>query len=372
MSDIVSGTVLSVDLGSLRHNWLLQKNRLGPGVECAAVVKGNAFGCGLVEVSSALAQAGCRTFFVATPVEALKLRSALPSIRIAVLNGLLGAEHELARHGIVPVLSDMADIARWQEAARMLGRRLEAFLQVNTGLNRLGLDEQQFQHLTAHPPEAIDFTHLMSHLACSSDPDAGMNEIQRMGFEERLALMRKAGMPVRASLADSGAILLGSRYHFDLVRPGISLFGGSNIPDRAEELLAGIRPVVALKARVVQVREVAPPETIGYSCRYKVAAPMRIAVASIGFADGLPRSPGPRVHGLVAGHKAPIIGNLSMDLTVFDVSKVPAQAVHGGSWIELFGPDYALDRFAADANTVPDEILAHLGQRVLRIYSNAA
>lgn len=370
MSAPVSGALLTVNLGAVQQNWLLQKRRVGPAVECAAVVKANAFGCGLTEVSQALHDAGCRTFFVATPCEAIALRAALPKVRIATLNGLLGAELELVPGGIVPVLSTACEIAAWRQTARRLGRKLDAIIQVDTGLNRLGLTEGEFVRLLADLPSEVMITALMSHLACSSDPQATANEAQRQRFEKRLMEMRAAGVPVRASLADSGGILLGRRFHFDLVRPGISLFGGSNDPERAGELLAGISPAACLAARVVQIRDVAPPGTIGYSGRFKVTKPMRIAVASIGFADGLPRSPGSRLHGVVRGHRVPIVGNLSMDLTVFDISDVPPEAVSCGSWIELFGKSRSLDRFAADADTVPDEILAHLGQRVARRYVN--
>jgi alanine racemase len=365
-----AGAVLTIDLGAIASNWREQQRRVGPAVECAAVVKGDAFGCGIEQVAPALGKAGCRTFFVATPSEAFRVQAVVPQARVAVFNGLMpGAERDYAGAGIVPVLNDTGEVARWRALARAEGRKLPAFLQVDTGLNRLGLPERDLQPLLETDGlSGIALDCALSHLACSSDPAHAMNAQQLGRFRGVLGRLRAAGLSPRASLADSGGIALGPEYHFDLVRPGVSLFGGTTDPRHSQALQAGLRPVVRLEALIVQIKDVGPPETIGYGCSFRVERPMKVATAAIGFADGLPRSLGGAGYGLLGGAKAPIIGRLSMDLTLFDVTAAPPEAAQPGRWITLLGPGRRLDDVAVEAGTIADEVLTRLGSRYARRY----
>jgi alanine racemase len=366
--------VLTIDLGAIAANWREQQRRVGSAVECAAVIKGDAFGCGIEQVAPALRAAGCRTFFVAMPSEAFRVQAAVPDCLVAVLNGLMpGAERDYARAGIVPVLNDRGEIDRWRALAREQGRELAALLQVDTGLNRLGVPDRDLPELLDETGglSGINLGCVLSHLACSSDPDHPMNGRQLERFHAALGLLRAAGLSSRASLADSGGIALGPAYHFDLVRPGVSLFGGTTDPRHSQALQAGLRPVARLEAVILQVKDVAPPETISYGCSFRVERPMKVATAAIGFADGLPRSLGGAGYGILGGGGAPIIGRLSMDLTLFDVTAVPPDAARPGRWITLIGPGRTLDDVAVEAGTIADEILTRLGSRYARRYLTA-
>jgi alanine racemase len=366
-----AGAVLTIDLGAIASNWREQQRRVGAAVECAAVVKGDAFGCGIEPVAPALRRAGCRSFFVATPSEAFRLQDVVPDAAVAVFNGLMpGAERDYAGAGVVPVLNDRGEVARWRALAAQQGKKLAAFLQVDTGLNRLGIRDGDLQRLLDETDSlsGIDLGCALSHLACSSDGAHPMNAQQLERFHTVLGRLRGAGLSPRASLADSGGIALGPAYHFDLVRPGVSLFGGTTDPQHSQTLLAGLRPVVQLEALILQVKDVAPPETISYGCSFRVERPMKVATAAIGFADGLPRSLGGMGYGLLGGTKAPIIGRLSMDLTLFDVTAAPPEMAQPGRWITLIGPGRRLDDVAVEAGTIADEILTRLGSRYARRY----
>jgi alanine racemase len=366
-----AGALLTIDLGAIASNWQEQQRRVGAGVTCAAVIKGDAFGCGIEQVAPALRQANCRSFFVATPSEAFRLRAVVPDALIAVFNGLLsGAERDFAEAGIVPVLNDRGEIDRWRSLASKEGRKLVAFMQFDTGLNRLGIPDRDLQSLLCDTDalSGIELDCVLSHLACSSDPAHPMNAQQLNRFHAVVGQLRAAGLSARASLADSGGIALGRAYHFDMVRPGVSLFGGTTDPKQSLALLAGLRPVIRLDALILQVKHVAPPETISYGCSYRVERPMQVATAAIGFADGLPRSLGGMGFGMLGGTKAPIIGRLSMDLTLFDVTSAPPEAAQPGSWITLIGPGRLLDDVAVEAGTIADEILTRLGSRYARRY----
>lgn len=366
-----AGAWLTVDLGALAWNWRRLRDE-APGAECAAVVKADAYGIGLERAAAALAAAGCRTFFVAHLAEGARARAAAPGAAIYVLNGLLPGTGPAYRAGdLRPVLGSREEVAEWAALSRETGARLPAALHVDTGMNRLGLAPEEALTLAGHPDLAA-FTPalVMSHLMVAEEPANPANRRQIEAF----AAIRQAFPEVPGSLANSSGIFLGPDTHHDLVRPGYALYGGNPMPGRPSPM----RPVVALRARVVQLRRVEAGESAGYGAAWTAPGPRRLATLSVGYADGLPRAASgtgaalaegqPRGEAVVAGRRCPFVGRVSMDLTIIDVSAVPEGAIRRGDAVALIGDGLTVDEVGARAGTIGYEILTGLGRRYARTY----
>jgi alanine racemase len=357
-----AGAILEVDLTALVANWRMLAALVAPA-DCAAVVKADAYGLGARQVSAGLALAGCRSFFVATLDEGIALRSTLPaSCEIAVFNGPLpGSAEEFVWHRLIPVLNEPGQIADWVET---LGRhgRLPAILHVDTGMARLGLTEREFTRLVdmLSRESAIRWRALISHLACADQPEHPLNDLQRARF----ASMRGRIGGVPASLAASSGIFLGRGFHFDFVRPGAALYGINPQPGASNPM----GQVVRLKGRIVQIREVESGESVGYGATHVMDHPGRLATVAVGYADGWLRSLSQRGSGRLGGERLPLLGRVSMDLVVFDVSTADPSLARPGGFIELLDDDYGVDAAAADAGTIGYEILTALSRRCHRVY----
>ena len=360
-----ASAVLEIDLSAIVTNWRLLTARVEPAA-CAAVVKADGYGLGAVQVSAALAAAGCRLFFVATLDEAIKLRSALPGFcEIAVLNGPLpGSAEEFVLHRLVPVLNEPGQIAEW---ANLADRHREplAILHVDTGMARLGLTIPEYERLADERSRrrAIRWRALISHLACADHPAHALNEMQR----SRFVTARKRFGDLPASLAASSGIFLGRGFHFDFVRPGAALYGINPQPGAPNPM----GQVVRLKARILQLREVDRGESVGYGAAHVMDRPGRLATVALGYADGWLRSLSDRGSACLGGKRVPLVGRVSMDLAVFDVSAVDPSLARRGDFIELLGDDYGVDAAAADAGTIGYELLTALGRRCHRAYRGA-
>lgn len=361
-----AGGRLTIDLAALAGNWTRLRDRSRPAA-CAAVVKGDGYGIGLERAADAFWNAGCRTFFVALPEEGVRLREVLPEATIYVLNGLFrGAEADYREARIIPVLGSPGEIEDWGRFARSVERELPAAIHVDTGMNRLGLthaEAESFAGVDMEPGVAPKL--LVSHLACADMPDHPLNRQQLDAFRAAKALY--PDLP--ASLANSAGALAGGDFLFDLVRPGIALYGGRARGDGDNPMA----PVVTLEARVLQVRDVYAGETVGYGAVGSLDKPGRIAIVSVGYADGLLRNAGESrdtagAEAWIAGHRLPYVGRVSMDLIALDVSAVPEHLVHRGSWVELFGPHVAVDEVAQAAGTIGYELLTGLSRRYARRY----
>ena len=357
-----AGATLEVDLEGVVANWRLLAARVAPA-DCAAVVKADAYGLGAQQVSAALAAAGCKLFFVATLDEGIALRKRLlTTCEIVVLNGPVpGSAEEFVFHQLVPVLNEPGQIADWAEIRRRHGH-LPAMLHVDTGMARLGLTAREFARLTDELllESATRWRGLISHLACADQPRHPLNDLQLARF----ASMRRhlGGSP--ASLAASSGIFLGREFHFDFVRPGAALYGINPQPRNPNPLCQ----VVRLKGRILQIREVERGESVGYGATHVMEHPGRLATVAVGYADGWLRSLSHRGSGRLGGHRLPILGRVSMDLVVFDVSDAEPSLARPGGFIELLDDDYGVDAAAADAGTIGYEILTALSQRCHRIY----
>jgi alanine racemase len=360
-----AGAVLEIDLPGIVANWCLLARRVKPA-GCGAVVKADAYGLGAAQVSATLAGAGCRLFFTATIDEGIALRGVLPAAtKIAIFNGVLpGSADEFVEHRLIPVLNDPAQVADWQHvAARQEG--LPAMLHVDTGMARLGLTMREFDGIADQisASSAIRWRALISHLACADQPAHPLNDIQRARFGS--AHNRAGFMP--ASLAASSGIFLGRDFYFDFVRPGAALYGVNPQPGADNPM----RQIAHLKARILQVREVDRGESVGYGATHIMNAPGRLATVAVGYADGWLRSLSHRGSGRLGSKRVPLLGRVSMDLAVFDVTDVDPEVARPGGFIDLLDSDYGVDAAAADAGTIGYEILTALGRRYHRVYRGA-
>ena len=354
-----AGAILRIDLGALADNFLILRQQVTPAA-VGGVVKAGGYGLGAELVTRTLLGAGCRHFFVAHLSEAAALKPALGAdVALFILNGLQpGAEAECAALGATPVLNSLDQIERWGNLARRLGRPLSAAVQVDSGMARLGLPPDEVAILVDQRERlaGIDLRLIMSHLACADEPDALFNQRQLHDFE---AFARRFP-DVPRSLDNSGGSFL-PRGHFEIVRAGIALYGGAPRPGPNP-----MRPVVALEARITQLRTIPPGAGVGYGLTHRCNRQSRIATIPVGYADGWPRHLSNCGSVFIGGIRVPIVGRVSMDSITLDVTRVPAALLHPGAPVELIGDHQTIDDVAADAGTISYEILTQLGRRYRR------
>jgi alanine racemase len=325
----------------------------------ASVLKANAYGLGAVPVGLALYAAGCRQFFLATLGEALEIRDALPKdATIYLLHGCFEEEVEtLLTHHIIPVLNNSEQLASWQKAAQQQGKKLPALIHFDTGMNRLGLDAQHVSLVKEAAQKDIEILYVMSHLACADDLNNPYSALQRQRFLEIAAHF--PGVP--RSLASSEGIGLGPDYRFDLLRVGISFYG---IIAYSPHTRFAVRP----QAKIIHTRTIKAGTTIGYSQRYTASGPKRIGTIAMGFSDGLGCCATNRGHVYIGTYEAPIIGRVSMDLTVIDLTHIPEEVAKPGVWVDLFRDNLSHLRLAGESSMVLYEITCRIGRRFQKIY----
>ena len=362
-----AGAVLTIDLEAIVANWRQLQARVG-SAECAAVVKADAYGLGAAQVAPALAAAGCRQFFVAHLDEAIVLKPLLPAAAtVSVLHGPTpGSEAEFVARGVRPVLNGRSQIDAWRRLAQRLDRELDAIVQVDTGMARLGLDAAELHGLASDAQSLVGIrvSCVMSHLACAEQPAHPANAAQR----ERFVAARRMLPPAPASFANSSGVFLGPGYHFNLVRPGAALYGIAPVQGSPNPM----RPVVRLEGRVIQTREIGAGTAVGYGEGWRSERPTRIATVSVGYADGWLRRLGNRGMAWFGGVALPIVGRVSMDSLTLDAGVLPEGALSPGSLVELIGPYQGVDAVGNAADTIGYEILAGLGSRYARSYVGSA
>ena len=344
---MATGT-LTIDLDAIAANWRALDRLSGSGVQTAAVVKADAYGLGVTRVTRALANAGARRFFVAEAEEGALVRQALgPGPQILVLSGHMSGDTEMIHDlDLTPMLNSLEKITRHLEA--LPGHAFG--VQLDTGMNRLGVEMLEWQAVAPILVEAGPEL-LLSHLACADDPDHPLNAAQLKAFHD---MTDGTGLP--RSLAATGGILLGPRYHFDLTRPGVGLYGG--LPFEAA------LPTLTLSLPVVQTREVAPGEAVGYGCAWVAERPSIIATVAGGYADGLPRTLSGKARLWDGDTPCPLVGRVSMDLVTVDITDL-AELPRS---LDILGPNQGIDALAADAGTIGYELLTGLGPRYTRRY----
>ncbi|WP_319824169.1 alanine racemase [Thalassovita sp.] len=342
---------LTIDLNALTDNWRALDALTGDGVETAAVVKANGYGLGASRVARALANAGARRFFVAAAEEAAAVREALgPGPEICVFSGHMAGDTDMIHDlYLVPMLNSIDQMLRHVEA--LPGHPFG--VQLDTGMNRLGMEPAEWAALR-DIALAQNIQLIMSHLACADEPDHPMNAHQLQVFKEMTE-----GCDVPRSLSATGGILLGPEYHFDITRPGIGLYGGLPF-DRA-------RPVAHVSLPIIQIRDVAEGETVGYSNTWTAGQPSRIATVSGGYADGIHRAMGPKTSLFHGDAPCPIRGRISMDLIGVDITHLDEEP----KYLDLLTPQQTVDMLADNAGTIGYEILTSMGARYRRRYVSA-
>ena len=351
----VSGRV-TIDLGALKANYRTLAMQ-APQAETGAAIKADAYGLGLAPCAKALWDAGCRSFFVARPLEGEELRAVLPEAMIYVLDGLYsGQASYYLQHRIIPSLITMDEAREWARD----GEGAACALHVDSGINRVSLSPDEFAALVAQK-WPLNVVLLMSHLASSEEADNPFNAEQLQRFQKARALLPH----VRASFANSSGHFLGAEYSFDLTRGGVALYGGNPLPGRPNPM----KPVVTLEARVMQVRDVPKGQATGYNSTWRAERDSKIALLGAGYRDGIPRRMssvfGGKAQVFLNGQLCPIVGRVSMDMVAVDVTDHPAKR---GDWAEFFGSHISLDDAAASAGTISWELLTHLGNRYARHY----
>ncbi|MES1990162.1 MAG: alanine racemase [Pseudomonadota bacterium] len=358
--------LLTIDLDAVAGNYARYR-AFAKGADVAGVVKADAYGLGLAPVARALAAAGCTSYFVANVQEGKSLRNLLPDARIFTLNGLTQESASIcAAMGLQPCLGSFRDIEIYTRVAKTLGRALPAALHFDTGMSRLGFDAASAAKLVADRSvlDAIRPTLVMSHLARADEPDEAQNALQLARFKA----IHAGFADVPASLANSAGVMLSPDYHFDLVRPGYALYGGTPVEGHASPVM----PAVKAEARIMQIRDVSAGDTAGYNARWTATAPARLATIAIGYADGYPRmlsSDMGQGRVWINGYFAAVAGRVSMDLLIVDVSHIPDGLVRCGDMAELIGPHVTLDELATRAKTNGYEVLTRLGERYKRHYT---
>lgn len=358
-----AGALLNIDLSAVRENYrrLCAK---ASGAKVAAVVKSDAYGLGADKVATQLLQDKCDTFFVAHLGEAIKLRDTLgPSPEILVLNGIPeGYAADFTARNLTPVINSLSDLEQWQSLSRKLGKPLGAALQIDSGMSRLGLCAKDVQKIQSNSDmlDGVNISLVMSHLACAGDPSHPSNVEQRQAFETLSNMLPKT----KRSLANSSGIFLDHQFHYDLVRPGAALYGINPISYTENPML----PVIQLQARVLEIREIPAGAHVGYDYLYKASSPRRLATLSIGYADGWHRQW--TVGASYNGTSLPLVGRISMDSMVIDISDLSETQLSRNMFVDLINKTQTLDVVANAAQTIGYEVLTSIGERVERRYSN--
>jgi alanine racemase len=348
---------LVIDLDAIARNYAALQ-ALTPKAETSAVVKANAYGLGAGPVARRLAKQGARTFFVATVEEGAAVREALgdPLPDIWVFAGYRAKDRPLyVKHRLGAILNQPGETAQFRAAPTG-----PCAIHIDTGMARLGYGAGDISGLL-NALQNLDVSMIMSHLACSEDAASTQNLRQL----ERFTALTNALPVTRLSLANTGGVLLGERYQFDVTRPGIGLYGATADLDADTPF----EPVVKLEAPILQLREIDAGDTVGYGATYVAHSPRLVATVGAGYADGLPRALSGAGCARIAGLRAPILGRISMDLTTIDVTGLEHEIARGAV-PEFFGPD--LYQAAALDGTLPYEILTGLGARAERIYKGAS
>ena len=363
MSELPPGAsaILSIDLAALVENWRRLQDRAAPA-RAAAVVKANGYGLGVEPIATALRDAGCEMFFVAHPREGADARAALgPGPRIFVLNGFqVGADgqRDYAEHGLSPAIGSEEELARWKAS----NPRSPFALHLDTGMNRLGFEslDALLGALARHGRDGAEL--LMSHFVSSEEPANPINAIQIKRFNRA-----RAALNLPATLANSSGVFLPDA-PCDWIRPGYALYGGNPTPDEANPM----RAVASLDVAIQQTRWISAGDACGYNSLWTAKRRTRLATLLAGYADGLPRTAGATDsrHGaevLIGGRRCPLVGRVSMDLTIADVTDAPPEASAPGALARFFGPDLPLDDFAARCGTIGYNVLTSLGPRYARV-----
>lgn len=398
-TDVVRPTRAEVNLAHLRHNLHVLRHS-ARGVPIWAVLKADAYGHGAKAVARTLERAGVDGICVALVEEGVELREAGITVPVLVMGGYAGsAFREFIHHDLTVVVHEIGqigDLAREVRHADSSG--IDVHLKVDTGMGRLGSRREEWQRVAeaflAHREVRLDG--LMTHFANADVAEDGVFDEPLQLFEEATALFTAAGLPPRVRHAANSAALLRGRAGFDLVRPGIALFGvdplaGAPVERALPPEMAGkLRPVMSVHSKIVALRQLTAGDAVGYGSTWNAPRPSLVATVPMGYADGLSRALSNRGEFLVHGRRAPIVGIVSMDMTMIDVTDIPDVAL--GDDVVLLGAQSAKSSaskafsasstesglaeitasdIARASGTIPWEVLTNISRRVPRFYREA-
>ncbi len=370
-------SLITVDLDAIIANWRFLDSLSAPSTVTAGVVKANAYGLGADIIAPRLAAEGCKLFFVMSLDEGVQLRQNLRlngfgGLPVFCLSGFhKGQEDAFLTYELSPVINDLSQVARLGTLGKFNDIAIPAALHIDTGMTRLGLTPDETHWLIdrlkngINALEGIDLVYLMSHLSSAETAGASSNFLQLEAFNAIRPLFAGA----RASLANSGGVLLDRSFHFDLTRPGIALYGahpaGTSTSNKQSKSL---QPVVSWDARVLQLRYASSGEAVGYGGTHVLTRNSLIATIGVGYADGYPRCLSGIASAQINGHLAPVIGRISMDSMALDVTDIPENSIRSANTASLLGQHYDTSLMATDAGTISYEILTGLGHRPARRY----
>ena len=358
-----SSSILEINLNAILHNYNILKSVCNTA-QIYPVLKADAYGLGAIPIGAALHKAGCNSFFVAYIDEALMLRAHLPNVTIYLLNGPYDGDwpHACFSHNIIPVLNTYEAIQTWHAFAQSVESPLKTALHIDTGMRRLGLPNVELKRLLETELPYINWSLVMSHLACADEPENTMNEAQRLSFDALLQHFPNA----KFSLANSPGIFLGKEYHYDIVRPGGSLYG-----HQPENISHSFMPCATVKSKILQIQQLSADETVGYGGSYTAQKPMLIATLALGYADGMSRAlSDSNAYAIIDGQKAPFVGRVSMDLVTVDVTHITGVKLH--DWATLIGgvdDAMTVNDVAQKIQTDSREVLVTLGDRFNKVYT---
>lgn len=357
-------SVAVINLNSIAYNYINIKSELASSTVAGAVVKANSYGFGAIQVSKRLYKEGCRDFFVATIEEGIEIRSVLErDAKIYILGGILkGCESAIIENSLIPALNDVTQIDLWIEHSKTINKRLNAVIQVDTGMCRNGLSKEDVELNIDKIKKNINVEFVLSHLACADIVDHHMNVLQLNRYKEILKIF---GDNTKGSFSATNGFFLGKEYQFDIVRPGKALYGFSIREDK----IGSMMPVMNIFAKIIQVNDLPIGGTIGYGSTFVADRNMKTVTIGMGYADGFMRKFAGFGHGFIGGKKVPVVGRISMDYTVLDVTDVDDAYINVGDWVALTqSPHGTLEKWALEMDTLPHEVACRFGRRVKRIY----
>ncbi|MDC6447736.1 alanine racemase [Alphaproteobacteria bacterium] len=353
---IKHNAIAEVNLKNLAYNYKTLSDLANQSI-CAATIKANAYGIGVIKTFEILYKNNCRHFFVATTEEALEIREKKLSANLYILNGLENNKLSIFNdNNIIPILNDKDEYNLICKNIKKY-KKLKFGIHVDTGLNRLGLSLNELLNINFNQMKVHI---LISHLSSADEYKNKYNKVQNKKFKQAINHMINAKFN---SFSNSMGLILGENYHYDLVRPGISLYGG-HFNTKMKKI---IKPVISLKGKVLQIKEISKNEFVGYNQTYKTNKKIKVAVLGIGYADGISRLLSNKGNVYFKNQTFGIVGRVSMDTITIDITK-SSKSIKVGEYMEFINHLHGIDKMAKQCNTICDEILTSISDRVKRIY----
>ena len=354
---INSGAILEINTKNIIHNYK-SLSEISSKSLTGATIKANAYGLGDLEIFEILYKYGCRHFFIATIEEAIKIRKKYSKGNIYILNGIQENEIDLiVKNNIIPIINSKEELIILNNNLKRNKKKFKIGLHIDTGLNRLGIKLSDLKILKL---QNFKISILVSHLASSEEKNNNYNNIQNNNFCNSFKFFKKS---IYKSISNSMGIILSKKFHHDLTRPGISLYGGHY----NTKLKKIIKPVIKLKAKVLQIKELEKNEYVGYNQTYKASKSLTIAILAIGYADGISRKLSNTGKVFYKKRKFNIIGRVSMDTITIDITKFKKN-IKIGAYLEVINYEHDIEKIAEDCGTISNEILTSISKRVKRVY----